>query len=108
MLSISITDPHYTLKTAALNALQEVMDPELCINIVDLGLVYDITVEDKNIRISMTLSTPACPMGGIITANAKLAVEQMLVGYECNVALVWEPAWGPEMVSEEGKAELGW
>ncbi len=108
MLKIAITDEHYDLKTTVLNALYAVTDPELGINIIDLGLVYGMTIEANSIHIFMTLSTPACPMGGIITAHVRTAVEAALPGYETGVTLVWEPQWNADLISETGKAALGW
>ena len=108
MLDIDIKDPNYELRMAAATALYEVVDPELGINIMDLGLVYDISVKGKTVEVLMTLSTPSCPMGGIITAHATVAVNQALPGYEAKVELVWEPRWNAEHISEAGKAALGW
>jgi metal-sulfur cluster biosynthetic enzyme len=108
MINIDIKDVHYKVKMAALNALYEVIDPELAINIVDLGLVYDIAVEGKDIVVSMTLSTPSCPMGGIISAHAKVAVSQACPGYDAEVQLVWEPRWNADDTSEAAKVALGW
>jgi metal-sulfur cluster biosynthetic enzyme len=108
MLEIEITDEYYEGKTAALNALYQVTDPELGINIVDMGLVYSIIVNEKKVLMSMTLSTPSCPMGNFITAHAKMAIESALPDYEIQVELVWEPRWNAELISEEGKAALGW
>jgi len=109
MTTINITDKYYKEKLAVLDALQQVMDPELGINIVDLGLVYGLEIDDdKQINISMTLSTPSCPLGNMITAHTKVAVEQSLPGYATNVTLVWDPKWNADMVSAEGKALLGW
>ena len=85
MYNIEIGDSHYELKTIALNALYEVVDPELGINIVDLGLVYNISVENMNIVVTMTLSTPSCPMGGLITAHAETAIENVLPDYDAQV-----------------------
>jgi metal-sulfur cluster biosynthetic enzyme len=108
MIKLEITDPHYDLKTSVVNALYDVVDPELGINIIDLGLVYDITVKEQEITVLMTLSTPSCPMGGMITAHARIAVEQAIAGYKVKVELIWEPRWNAEMVNEAGKAALGW
>jgi metal-sulfur cluster biosynthetic enzyme len=108
MFKIEVTDPDYALKTAVQNALYKVVDPELNINIIDLGLVYNITIKNNVIDIIMTLSTRSCPMGGMITAHAKIAVEDVCPGYTANALLVWEPKWNSDMVTQEGKAALGW
>lgn len=92
-----------------LAALREVIDPELGLNIVDLGLVYGVNITgDAGVTIEMTLTTPGCPL----QANFREAVERVLWRAfpdlpEVNVALVWNPPWTPEMISEEGRAELG-
>ena len=68
MITISINDQFYTEKSKILQALYQVIDPELFINIVDLGLIYDIAFSENNITIEMTLSTPHCPLGAAITS----------------------------------------
>lgn len=107
-MTIDITDKQYEAKMSVLTALHEVADPELGINIVDLGLVYDIQVDDsaKTICIDMTLSTPSCPLGGIITGHVKIAVELARPGYNTSVNLVWEPRWNYDKISEAGRAML--
>lgn len=109
-MNIDITDPGYCEKTTVLQSLFEVNDPELGINIVDLGLVYGIFINEeyKTIRIEMTLSTRSCPLGGIITGHVKVAVDDAMPGYDTTVELVWEPKWNADKVSAEGKAQLGW
>lgn len=108
-MNIDITDPHYSLKMKAIQALYGVKDPELNINIVDLGLVYDIYVNEalKQVSVQMTLSTRSCPMGGIITNHARVAIEDELHGYDAEVELVWEPKWNYDNISAEGRAALG-
>lgn len=105
-----ITDPHYGQKLQLADTLRQVLDPELNINIVDLGLVYgiDIDEEQKEIVIRMTLSTPSCPIGGILTKNAELAAADASPGYAVKVTLVWEPRWSYDSIPEAGKAALGW
>lgn len=108
-MNVPITDPYYALKMKVLQALYCVKDPELNINIVDLGLVYHIDVnEDESlISIQMTLSTPACPMSNMITNHAIVAVEDALVNYTVKVELVWEPRWNYDHISAEGRVALG-
>ena len=87
--------------------LKEVIDPELGVNIVDLGLIYGIDyVKDDSISVRMTLSTPACPLGDVIMKNARETIERYYSQYKVNIELVWEPQWSPEMVTDEGKAML--
>lgn len=108
-MNIDITDPHYAIKMKALQALYGVRDPELNINIVDLGLVYHIQVDEekKLIGVQMTLSTRSCPLGNIITNHAKVAIEDELESYQAEVELVWEPKWSYDNISAEGRTALG-
>jgi metal-sulfur cluster biosynthetic enzyme len=92
----------------ALAALQHVMDPEIGLNIVDLGLIYQIDFEEDNKKIfmAMTLTTQFCPMGDGIRSNAGNAVEQTFPGYTVYVELVFDPAWSPDRISDEGRQFL--
>jgi metal-sulfur cluster biosynthetic enzyme len=90
-------------------ALRCVIDPELGINVVDLGLVYDVTVEDGTIRVAMTMTTPACPLGETLTEQAEATVWQNVPGVKSvMVDLVWDPPWRPAMMSDAAKEQLGW
>lgn len=91
-----------------LSLLKGVNDPELGINIVDLGLVYTIEAKEAVIEIQMTLTTKGCPMGGAIMENVNQTLEDQFPNKQMSVRLVWEPPWSPEMISEEGMAMLGW
>lgn len=85
-----------------------VRDPELMLNIVDLGLVYDIEVEDKLATITMTLTSPGCPAGPMILGDAQRYVHQAFPELEeININLVWTPFWNPSMLSEAAREELG-
>lgn len=108
-MNIAITDPHYAVKMKVIQALYGVKDPELNINIVDLGLVYDIHIneEQKKVSVEMTLSTKSCPLGGIITNHARVAIEDELDGFDAEVELVWEPKWNYDNISVEGRTALG-
>jgi metal-sulfur cluster biosynthetic enzyme len=108
-MEIDISDPQYAAKMKILQALYHVKDPELDINIIDLGLVYSIGVNDESkvINIQMTLSTPSCPLGGMITNHARFAIEDVFPGYTVNVELTWTPLWNYDMITTEGKAALG-
>jgi metal-sulfur cluster biosynthetic enzyme len=87
--------------------LREVYDPELGVNIVDLGLVYEIRNDDGDVYIRMTLTTPGCPLHDTITC----AVERLLEGQpgirSVKVDIVWNPPWSPDKMSEEAKRQLG-
>jgi metal-sulfur cluster biosynthetic enzyme len=88
-------------------ALREVQDPELGINIVDLGLVYDIEVDGPDARVTMTLTSPGCPAGGQILSGAKQAAESVEGVEEAEVDLVWKPFWTPDRIDPEIRASLG-
>jgi len=109
-MEIDIRDSFYQEKHKITQALFEVVDPELSINIIDLGLVYSIQIEEnaKRIVINMTLSTPSCPMGGLISNHVKIAVEAAMPGYNTIVELVWEPKWNADKISDSGRTQLGW
>lgn len=101
------TDKNYDKISRAEIALYEVIDPELMVNIVDLGLVYDVEIiNDTIIKVTMTLTTPHCPMGDAIQAGVKNVLEKELPGHEVEINLVFEPAWNYDMVSSEGMQQL--
>jgi metal-sulfur cluster biosynthetic enzyme len=92
-----------------LEALKEVIDPELGINVVDLGLIYEVGITGANVRITMTLTTPGCPLHESIGAAVREALETYMPGIgDVAVDLVWDPPWGPDRISEEGRLALGW
>jgi len=87
--------------------LKYIIDPEIGINIVDLGLVYELSLsEDKEIKVTMTLTTPGCPMSNTITGNVTQLLNHHMPEYSVKVDLVWFPAWEPEMITEEGQRQL--
>ncbi len=92
-----------------LDAISTVPDPEVGVNIVDLGLIYEVAhnEEAKSIHVIMTLSARGCPVGDAILTHVKTVVENVFPGFEVEVELVWEPQWTPALITEAGKAELG-
>lgn len=91
--------------------LRQVIDPELGLNIVDLGLIYSLEVRGNQIELAMTMTmtTPACPLSGYLLEMVEAAIWQQIVEVESvNLKLVWEPPWHPGLMSDEGKAALGW
>ncbi|QKY68590.1 metal-sulfur cluster assembly factor [Lentibacillus sp. CBA3610] len=89
-------------------ALFEVIDPELGINIMDLGLVYGIAVDaEDNVKIVMTLTTPGCPMHDSIMNGVRHRVNQIEGVGHIEIDLVWEPAWTPDKISDRAKERLG-
>ncbi len=99
------------LEAAVWNQLKSVYDPEIPVDIVNLGLVYDCslqTVEDKTfVTVKMTLTAPGCGMGPTIAADARNKILSIEGIHEANVDLVWDPPWNPDMISEEGQMKLG-
>jgi metal-sulfur cluster biosynthetic enzyme len=88
--------------------LRTVIDPELGVNIVDLGLIYGIEVKEDNVGIKMTLTSPACPLGAVIQAQAHTALKKLPWVKDVKVELVWSPRWDPRtMASEDARMELG-
>ena len=92
---------------AVRKALRQVQDPEIGINIIDLGLVYDVEVEDGEVHIKMTLTSPGCPVGPQIMGDADQAARMLdgVTGVE--VELVWEPFWTPEKIDPKVRAFMG-
>ena len=87
--------------------LKTVIDPEVEISVVDLGLIYNIDYDgEKYFDITMTLSTPSCPIADTIVMNVMQAIQNEYPDYETNVELTFEPPWTPDMISEEGKRLL--
>lgn len=90
-----------------LEALRTVKDPELNVNVVELGLVYTIQTHDDVVEVEMTLTTPACPAGPEILRNAVSAVEKIEGVTKANVKLVMSPPWTPDRMSDAARDELG-
>ena len=88
--------------------LTGVIDPELGINIVDLGLVYDVTIHEQRIIITMTMTTPACPLGPYLEQSVEAALADLAGPRLISVDVVFDPPWSPDMISDEGRRQLGW
>jgi FeS assembly SUF system protein len=97
-----------TLRDKIETELRTVYDPEIPVNIYELGLVYEIKILDQgNVKITMTLTAPACPVAGDIVNEVKEKVEALPDVMDCHVNLTFDPPWNKEMMSEEAKLELG-
>ena len=96
-------------KDAVLAELKTVIDPELNMNIVDLGLIYDIAIDEKtgNVEITMTLTTPGCPLSVVFEDWVPAAAKKAEGVNDVKINLVWEPAWNPDKLSDEAKENLG-
>ena len=94
------------------DGMKDVIDPELGVNIVDLGLVYDLSIEPTpsgrhRIDVKMTLTAPGCGMGPVIANDAKNKILALPEVETANVAIVWDPVWTPQMISPDGRKVLG-
>ena len=96
-------------KKEIIEALKPIQDPEIRIGIVDLGLIYDVDVNEKGeVKVKMTLTTPACPYGDLLISMTKRVVNQMEGVTSSEIILVWDPPWDPkEMASDLAKDQLG-
>lgn len=90
-----------------IDALKQVIDPELMVNIVDLGLVYDISLDENTVNVDMTLTSPACPAGPQIMQQSKMALEQLEGVEEAHIKLVMSPPWTPERMTDDARDQLG-
>jgi metal-sulfur cluster biosynthetic enzyme len=96
-------------QTQYIDALRQVIDPELMINIVDLGLVYEVSPDPdaKKVEIEMTLTSPACPAGPQIMQQAKMALERLAAVDEAHIKLVMSPPWSPDRMTDDARDQLG-
>ena len=94
-------------KDDVLEALRDVYDPEIPVNIVDLGLVYEVEVDDADVEVQMTLTFAGCGMGPYIAQQAEWRLAELEGIEDINVDLVFDPPWTPDMITEEGKRLLG-
>jgi metal-sulfur cluster biosynthetic enzyme len=96
-------------KDEVMEALRQVIDPELFVNVVDLGLVYGADVDGEgNVKVTMTLTSPGCPIGPMVGEMVQDAVGPLANVKQVEVDIVWAPPWGPHMMSEDAKLELGY
>lgn len=88
-------------------ALKQCFDPEIPVNVVDLGLIYDVKIIDDWVGVKMTLTTPGCGMSGMIAQDVRNRVLRLPGVKEADVRIVWEPAWTPERMSADARKRLG-
>ena len=102
-------DNEHLIRELVYSALSNVIDPELGINIVDLGLVYDVSIQGEQIKVAMTLTTPACPMGNQLVKEARQVLMATIDSTAVfDIQLVWEPLWTTDRLSSEARQLLGW
>jgi FeS assembly SUF system protein len=91
-----------------IEVLRTVYDPEIPVNIFELGLIYKVDIDDDNrVQIDMTLTSPACPVAGILPGEVETKVKSVAGVRDAAVELVWDPPWNPSMMTEEAQLELG-
>jgi metal-sulfur cluster biosynthetic enzyme len=95
-------------QSALVEALREVIDPELGVNIVDLGLVYDAAVVDGQARILITTTTPACPLGPYLSDAIRWALLNLDGVLDVDIAVTYEPLWSPDRMTDFAREQLGW
>tara|TARA_B100001996_G_scaffold381210_1_gene370185 strand:+ start:1672 stop:1995 length:324 start_codon:yes stop_codon:yes gene_type:complete len=94
-------------KEKVIEALKEVYDPEIPVNIVDLGLIYEVDIDNGEVDVKMTLTAAGCGMGPYIAQQAEWAISELDEVEDVNVDIVFEPPWDPEKITEDGKKLLG-
>lgn len=95
------------LKTKIMKKLSDVMDPELYISIVDLGLIYDLSLRAGIVTVKMTLTTMGCPLFDMLEADIKKKIMSIKTIKDVRINLVFDPPWNTEMMTEQGRAQLG-
>jgi metal-sulfur cluster biosynthetic enzyme len=88
--------------------LYEVIDPEIGVNIVDLGLIFEVKLADRLADVRMTLTTPGCPLSAYMDDAIRHTLTRLPEVDDTHMNLVWEPAWGPHMMTDVAKRQLGW
>ena len=104
----SPAEPGGALYEAVVDALKDIYDPEIPVNIYDLGLIYGVeATEDGDVAVTMTLTTPHCPVAESMPAEVELRVGSVPGVRDAEVNLVWDPPWGPDKMTDEARLELG-
>ncbi|HEV2845319.1 MAG TPA: SUF system Fe-S cluster assembly protein [Thermoanaerobaculia bacterium] len=105
--AVEATDPS-DLENGIVEALQTIFDPEIPVNIYELGLIYDIDIQEEGaVHVKMTLTSPGCPVAGSLPGEVKAKVESVPGVTAAEVELVWDPSWNPSMMSEAARLTLG-
>lgn len=96
------------LQESIVSALKQVVDPEVVLSVVDLGLIYGVEIDDEAARVTMTMTSAACPVTDVIMDDVEFELGRVLpTGCMVEVNLVWDPAWTPEMMSESARRFMG-
>ncbi len=99
---------HAEMEGQILQNLKKIYDPEIPMNIVDLGLIYGFDWSGDDLKLHMTLTAPGCPVAGILAEEVKLAIEKVPGVKSATVDMVWDPPWSPERMSEFAKRQFGY
>ena len=94
------------LKEKVISEIKKIYDPEIPVNIYELGLIYDITIKDKDVQVKMTLTSPNCPVAESLPKEVKDSIMELDEVNNVNLDLVWDPPWNKSMMSEAAKLEL--
>lgn len=94
-------------KEEVIEALKDVYDPEIPVNVVDLGLIYDCEVDEGDVNVKMTLTFPGCGMGPYIAQQAEWRIAEIEAVEDVSVEMVFDPPWSADLITEEGKLQLG-
>lgn len=105
--AVPATEPGGDLYDAVIAALKDIYDPEIPVNIYDLGLIYNVEINDSHVHVTMTLTTPHCPVAESMPGEVELRVGSVPGVGDCKVHLVWDPPWSPDSMSDEARLELG-
>ena len=104
----AVVGPGGQLQQAVIDALKEIYDPEIPVNIYDLGLIYGVEVDDESdVTVTMTLTTPHCPVAETMPGEVELRAASVPGVRDAEVNLVWDPPWGPDKMTDEARLELG-
>lgn len=101
------SEPSGDLQEAVINALKEIYDPEIPVNIYDLGLIYNVEINDAQALVTMTLTTPNCPVAESMPSEVEMRCASVPGIIDAEVVLVWDPPWSPANMTDEARLELG-
>jgi metal-sulfur cluster biosynthetic enzyme len=105
---VAAAEVNDALEARAIDALRGVIDPEIGLDVVELGLVYRVDVDRRDVRVRLTMTTPACPLGEVIVRDAEDQLRALAGVGAVDVELVWDPPWSPERMSPAARKLLGW
>jgi FeS assembly SUF system protein len=101
-------NPHDSLRDQIVTAIRGIYDPEISVNIYDLGLIYSIDIDEKSqVDVKMTLTAPACPVAGSLPGQVEAVIRSLDGVADAHVELVWDPPWSKDMMSDEARLALG-